>query len=337
MREIFQKMAEELKAGRDLVLATVTASSGAVPRHAGSHMLAGANGRICGTIGGGAIEYRALQMTGNILKEKKSVEQTFALNRNDRQKLGMACGGEVNILFHWISAEDKRMITLAEHAEQLYREGKDFWMLSDIKNNGKLYLHEKNKAADPQVPAWLTEKLCGRPKRMTGAEEDWYTEQIGNSAKVYIFGGGHVAQELVPVLAHAGFCCVILEDRREFADPKLFPAAEEIRLTDFYDIKKSVQITEEDYVCVMTSGHDYDVSIQAQVLRTQACYIGVMGSKHKRPGVVRCLLDQGFTQEEVDRISSPIGLWIRAETPAEIAISIAAEMIQRRAERRLQI
>ena len=96
-----------------------------------------------------------------------------------------------------------------------------------------------------------------------------------------------------------------------------------------------MSITDADYCCVMTRGHAYDTIVQAQLLATPACYIGVIGSLAKRAGVFHRLVEEyGIDERELDRIITPVGLNIKAETPAEIAISITGQMIQVRAERK---
>ena len=164
--------------------------------------------------------------------------------------------------------------------------------------------------------------------------KDLYIEQINTSGRVYIFGGGHVAQELVPVLHHVGFRCVVMDDREAFANKDLFPGAEEVILGDFRKISDYCTIGGEDYVCVMTRGHAYDTVVQAQVLKCRPTYCGVIGSKFKAAGVRKTLQEEyGLVEEELDLVTTPIGLNIKGETPAEIAISIAAQMILHRAER----
>ena len=175
--------------------------------------------------------------------------------------------------------------------------------------------------------------MCIRDRRRREEGRDFYVEQINSSGKVYVFGCGHVAQELVPVLAHVGFRCIALDDRPEFANEQVVRGAEKVMLVDFEHIDESVKIGPEDYICVMTRGHAYDTTVQAQALRTPACYIGVIGSRAKTAGVQKQLRTMGFTDEDFKRITTPIGLDIKAETPAEIAISIAAQMIEIRAGR----
>jgi len=332
MRCMFRQIHDRLKAGESLVLVTITAASGATPRGAGARMLVGSEGRICGTIGGGAVEYRSEQLAKQVLKSGISQDQDFSLNREDVQNLGMICGGEVHVYFHYIPAGDETVIALAREAERIFETGAALWMLMHI-GSGRLSLYTKDGGIRGEsVPGGLAERLTRRPQVVELENEAYLVEQINSPGRVYIFGCGHVSRELQPVLTHLGFRCVMLDDRSEFARRELFPTAEDVRVVDFSRIADFVSIGSEDYVCIMTRGHAYDTVIQAQVLRCTPCYVGVIGSR-KKAAAVRMVLkrDYGMSDQELDRITTPIGLEIEAETPAEIAISIAAQMIQVRA------
>lgn len=327
MRQMLKEMKTRMRAGEDLVMVTVIASSGATPRGAGARMLVGKDGRICGTIGGGAVEYRSEQIAKTVLEGKSSRGHDFTLTRDDVQNLGMICGGACNVFFHYLPAGDPEILALADGAEARFVRGEDAWLVSDIADGGRLYLADKTDAA---LSPWLTRQ----PHRVRDGGRDLYIEQIVTGSRVYVFGGGHVAQELVPVLAHVGFRCVVMDDRPEFADPALFPTAEQVVLGDFHNVAASVTIGSEDYVCVMTRGHAGDTIVQAQVLPCRPCYCGVIGSRHKAAGVRKILKEEyGLSEEELNQVTTPIGISIQAETPAEIAISIAAQMIQHRASR----
>ena len=328
-----KKMFEYLKSGIEMVLVTVVASSGATPRGAGAHMIVTEEGRIWGTIGGGAVEYRSEQMAKQVLKEKNSFGHDFSLTKDDIQNLGMICGGAVRVFFHYIKANDEKNIALAKKALALCEADEDVWMISDIEKGGALTLYNREEGFVGDKAEWIIPYLGSQPKLIKESGKEVYTEQIFSSGKVYVFGCGHVSQELVPVLSHVGFRCVAMDDREEFANEKLFPTAEKVMLIDFENIKDYVKIKENDYVCVMTRGHAYDTTVQAQILRTPACYIGVIGSASKKAGVYKKLYEMGFTEADTDRITSPIGLSIKAETPEEIAISIAGQMIMHRAEK----
>lgn len=327
MRKLLNLMNEKLSSGEDLVLVTVVASSGATPRGAGARMLIGKSGRLYGTIGGGAVEYRSMQIASRVLEDKSSLHHDFSLTKDDVQKLGMICGGAVNVFFHYIHAGDKDVIALTAEAERGFAEGKEMWLASDLGGEGRLFLCGKDNC-----PEYLRAYLTRHPKRVQQDGCDVFIEQINSSGRVYIFGGGHVAQELEPVLTHVGFRCVVLDDRSDFTKPELFPTAEEIKLIDFNRISDFVTLTESDYVCVMTRGHAFDTVVQAQVIKAHPCYIGVIGSSHKAAGVRKVLSEEyGISDEELALVTTPIGLEIAAETPAEIAVSIAAQMIAVRA------
>ena len=154
---------------------------------------------------------------------------------------------------------------------------------------------------------------------------------IAAAGCVYIFGAGHVARALVPVLSMVEFRCIVLDDRSEFADITLFPEAERVMLCDFSDVANAVGLSRRDYAVIMTRGHEFDAQVQAQMMRTDARYIGVMGSASKRAFVRAKMLDLGFSEAEIDRVKTPVGIKIGSDTPAEIAVSIAAELIMVRA------
>ncbi|MFW5672893.1 MAG: XdhC family protein, partial [Acetivibrio ethanolgignens] len=131
MRNMLNTMKDRLVAGEDLVLVTVIASSGATPRGAGARMLIGKQGRICGTIGGGAVEYRSEAIAKTVLENKSSYGHDFTLTKDDVQNLGMICGGTCNVFFHYIPTGDSSLIALAEEAERRFAKGEELWLISD--------------------------------------------------------------------------------------------------------------------------------------------------------------------------------------------------------------
>ena len=185
----------------------------------------------------------------------------------------------------------------------------------------------------PAVPYSIVDNLKFKPSQFEADGHLYYCEILIRSGRVYIFGGGHVAQALVPALSAVGFRCVILEDREDFCLPELFPGVEETMLVDNNHIEDYLTITPDDYICIMTRGHKDDMICEAYAMKTPACYIGVIGSKKKVASVNAKLMAMGFSEENLSRITTPIGLDIMAETPAEIAVSITAQLIHERAKR----
>ena len=339
MRELFRKLNKAMGEGADSVLVTTVASSGSTPRGSGARMLITAEGRLAGTIGGGAVEYRSQQMAAEVLKNKCSFVESFRLQSGDVANLGMICGGAVDVYFRYISSEDKNVLGLTEKIEELYERGEQCWLICglDEASGGKMAVYGKTSGLfGDEIPGEILEELPARPTQKQAKGGTYYTEELLKPGKVFIFGGGHVAQELVPALARVGFRCVVLEDRPDFARIELFPGAEETRIVDTANLGSLTdEISENDYVCIMTRGHKDDFEIQRQILATPARYIGVIGSPAKKKAVFDRLRAFGYTDKDFDRITAPIGLDIGGETPAEIAVSITAQLIMVRAGRML--
>ena len=143
-----------------------------------------------------------------------------------------------------------------------------------------------------------------------------------------------MAQALVPVLAGVGFRCVVFDDRERFTSPALFPDAAGRITGDFDRIGDFLTVSESDCIVIMTRGHEADYTVLEQALATPAYYIGLIGSRSKMAATREKLGAAGFGETDFARIHNPIGLPILADTPAEIAVSVAAEMILARAQRR---
>ena len=146
--------------------------------------------------------------------------------------------------------------------------------------------------------------------------------------RVLLFGGGHVARALAKVLSLADYSVEVWDQRPEAVTPALFPDAAALRCGAWEAALEALApVAAEDYVVVMTPGHQGDFTVLAQVLKTPAKYIGCIGSRSKAAAVRSRLLEAGFSEGEVDRVRSPIGLPIGGKAPGEIAVSVAAEMI----------
>lgn len=154
--------------------------------------------------------------------------------------------------------------------------------------------------------------------------------------RVLVFGAGHVARALTALLPALEFEYWVVDDRPEFAVPEAFPGAAGVLCTDMAAAVDRLKPDAEDLVVIMTRGHEHDYEVLHRALATQAGYIGLMGSRRKIAMTRQKLEEEGFGPEQFARVSTPIGLSIGAETPAEIAVSVAAQLIAWRAEYRGQ-
>lgn len=335
MKILFEQLRKAICSGRDAVLVTVVASSGSTPRGSGARMLVTDAGREYGTIGGGAVEYRSEQIAMDVLRKKASGVERFRLHSNDVADLGMVCGGTADVFFQYIPAYDEEMSLVSAQTDLLIRAGEQCWLICEVTQGhaGRTAVYSASSGmVGADIPAEVLSPVSRKAQMVELGERIYYCEQLLDSGRVYVFGGGHVAQELVPALSKVGFRCVVVEDRPEFARRELFPTAEDILLLDLMDLSAlAAGIRAEDYICIMTRGHQHDLDVQRQVLCTPARYIGVIGSAQKAKTVGEKLKGFGYTQEDLSRIVSPIGLDIGGETPAEIAVSVTAQLIQVRA------
>lgn len=319
---ILPPLLEKLRAGQSAIWAIVVQTKGSAPRGTGAMMVVAAEGRLAGTIGGGAIEHEAERAALSLLSDRpaRSLKRVFVLNSRQAADIGMVCGGEATVYLRAMNPDEPGLLGLLESLQSRVAARTACALRVELSEpeTGAIEVGDLSAAASWEADA-------------AARDGAWYIHRLDERGTVYVFGGGHVAQALVPVLAKLSFTCVVAEDRDAFLDPALFPGAQAVVRVDFQAISPAITLTATDYAVIMTRGHQHDTAIQAQALRTDALYIGVMGSRSKREAVNRALRGLGISEADLTRVHTPIGLPIRAETPEEIAVSIAAELIQVRA------
>ena len=325
MLEWVRETLQALEAGTPAELVFVTEASGSTPRGAGAVMAVFPGGRALGTIGGGNVEYEAQRLAAELLERGSGGLRRFRFVQGDAASLGMVCGGDVTVRFCCLPAGDGRITAVLR--DLLSAGSLDTWLLLDLAG-GAIGTADRNGCRHlerpPEDPASL---LQSRPAAAGG----WLAVPMVRAGRVYIFGGGHVSRALVPAIAAVDFRPVVYDDRPEFADGALFPRAEAVLCGKFTELSRQITLTAEDYVVIMTRGHQADYEVLAQTLRSGVRYLGCIGSKRKLALCRERLLAAGFTAEEYGAVHAPIGLAIGAETPEEIAVSVTAELIAVRA------
>lgn len=145
--------------------------------------------------------------------------------------------------------------------------------------------------------------------------------------KLLVFGAGHVAQPLVEMASILGFKTIVVDDRPEFVNPKRFPNASGLICVDYQEKLPLDEIDSTTCIVIITRGHKYDQSCLSAVLDSSACYIGMIGSSSKVRLTFQQLLNQGIEKKKLEKVSAPIGLDLGGQKPAEIALSIMAEIV----------
>lgn len=282
-------------AGQAAVLCTVVERRGSAPRGPGAMMVLTQAG-FAGTIGGGLVEYEAQREARRVLEVQTFSRQTYRLTNERAGDLGMVCGGAVTVWFTYLPPAE----------------------IPDLGAGAYLTLTEGGGAVVSSH---------GEP----GVHPGQFSVALRRPGMVYLFGGGHVSQALVPVLARIDFPVTVVEERPEFLTTALFPEAKALLRADFLRLSDALTLTADDYAIVMTRGHQGDLEILTQILRSPARYVGCIGSRKKVAYTQARLREAGIDETRIRALHSPIGLSIGAETPAEIAVSIAAQLIAHRA------
>ncbi len=320
MITILEMIEEYAKQGGDLVLAVVRETEGSVPRRKGAAMLIGPSGILKGSIGGGALEAAVLRAGGECLSEKRCASLTYGLDggkllaqsEGDALPTGMICGGRVSVWLQFIDAAGPDRPELCERAKVLTKDGSSAFLCFDM----------------------ALEKMSVSSFAPKEGQPGFFTIPFGPPERAVVFGGGHIAAALTPILKSVDFRVIVMDDRPEFALPERFPCAEQVVCGDFRHLDSLFSFRANDYAVVVTSGHQHDFEVEEQLLRRDLAYVGVVGSRKKTAAVNARLRAAGISEAQIEKVRTPIGLNIGAVTPQEIAVSIAAEMIAVRAERR---
>ena len=293
-------------------------------------MLVREDGTTLGTVGGGAVEYRAICEAMEVMKEKTSRSKAFTLTRSQVADIGMVCGGDVTAHFQFIPAEDPLWNDTASRALALLEQHTAGWLVLAEDGSAPALLDKETVAAG-SLPEDIAQALRTPGFSMAAG---YISLPLPIGQRALLFGAGHISQALCPLLTTVDFRPVVFDDRPELANTSLFPTAEQVICGDFTRISDYLTVTEEDFVVIMTSGHMRDFQVEDQVLRGPFAYVGVIGSRRKTASVNQRLREAGIPEEAIALVHTPIGTPILAVTPEEIAVSIAGEMIQVRAQRR---
>lgn len=338
MKTIFSALCRALSAGQGAVLCSVIASEGSTPRGAGAKMLVAEDGAAVGTVGGGAVEYRCTALARQLCREKRSQLQAYRLSAGDVADIGMICGGSVELFLQYVDPSDNTLLPLAEQILSLLDSGREAWLITAIDEESRwswgLWDKKGPIAGWEDVSRELAAQALGSRPRLIKGDMTLYAEPLSRPGTVYLFGGGHVGRALVPILSMVDFRVVVCDQRPAAASREALPQAAEVYCLPYEDAFAHLPpVTAEDYVVIMTPGHEADFEVLRQALATPARYIGCIGSRRKVAATRNRLLAAGIPASEIDRVWSPIGLPIGGDTPAEIAVSIAAQLIACRSGR----
>jgi xanthine dehydrogenase accessory factor len=339
---------EQLNAGFPVVLISVMNLQGSSPRHEGTKMAVGADGKVHGTIGGSLIEAAAIKESKTVFSDRKSKVFSFALNNKDTNAPGMICGGTADILLDFITPSEENRRFSRRWCDSASRGG-SFYVLTHLKGKNETFqvLGHAVLQSDTEIfvgTSFTTENIDKLKKELYKVstcdllaldKTQVLVDRIHKVKTLLCIGGGHVAVPTAHLAALAGFRVIVFDDRPEYADVNRFPEAYSTKvITDFRHAFEGFEIDKDAYIVIFTYSHQYDREALEQAINTSAGYVGMISSKRKRTAIFEALMAKGVKKERLEWVHSPIGLDIGAETPEEIAVSIIAELIQVRSRQK---
>jgi xanthine dehydrogenase accessory factor len=342
MKDIFEEIVRLQKERGKAALASLVWSLGSVPMPRAAKMLIYENGNIAGTVGGGCLEAEVWQKAKEIIKEGKPKLLSFHLTEEQMAESGFICGGRAKILVEPILAGHGEEVFAAVDALQKRRRKGVSATLMEAEGEEVRRLERLLVSEDGCVVGQAQEEVLQEAKGMLSAsphEEpsqknvkigaaEVFLERLFPQPTAIICGAGHVGIAVAQIAIIAGFRVVAIDDREMFANRERLPFADEVIVAHFENAFAGLPIDEDCYIVAVTRGHLYDREVVEQALKTQARYIGMIGSRRKIHITFSQLEEKGFSREEIQRIHAPIGLNIGAETAQEIAVAIVAEMVK---------
>ncbi len=307
----WQNILSKLQDGQKVYVLTVIENFGSSPGRKGFKMLVAQDGFIYGSIGGGVMEFSLVEEAQQLILEE--TPPTFIKKQIHKGHVqdgsGMICSGEQTVAFHCLGGENIPLIKLITEC---------------IKNGKKGTLH-----LNPESFNFSTKVLTDQFHVQINSEEDWfYEEYIGYRETLYIVGGGHVGVAVAELFVKLGFYVIVFDNRKNLNTFEGNNFAHKKLVIDYREVGDYIKEGNESYVAIMTNKYTDDQLVLTKLIKNNYAFLGVLGSTAKLDIMWQVMLKDGFTKDELDRVYAPIGIPIKSETPEEIAVSIAAQVIQ---------
>ncbi|WP_372892912.1 XdhC family protein [Rhodosalinus sp.] len=300
------------RAGRGAALATVVETWGSAPRRVGAQLAVSGEGEIEGSVSGGCVEGAVVAEALEAIEDGAPRLLTFGVSDEDAFSVGLACGGTIRVLVEPVGAVISE--TLLEELVGHRLDRRPVAYVADLEGTRPGRLETGGHAERFRMDR-------------SGVEDDGRTFVAVHNPplRLVVVGAVHIAQALVPMARLVGYDPMLIDPREAFGSEARFPG--ERILNDWPDeAVAAVGLDTRTAVVLLTHDPKLDDPALAQALRSPAFYIGALGSTRTHAKRVARLTEAGFTEAEIARIHAPVGLDIGAAGPAEIAVSVLAEM-----------
>ena len=299
--------------GRGAVLATVVQTWGSAPRRVGAQMVVSGDGRMQGSVSGGCVEGAVVLEAQNALSNSRSALLEYGISDGDAFAVGLACGGTIRILLEPVG--DVFPVHLLEDLVSARAERRGVAYVVDTETESRTLEHAGH------------EERMRTDRSGFEADEKTFVAVHMPPLRLVVVGAVHIAQALLPMARIIGFDPVVIDPRDSFASPERFPDVQ--ILSDWPDeALKRYGLDARTALVLLTHDPKLDDPALEIALNSESFYIGALGSSRTHEKRCLRLRDKGFSDSQIARMTGPVGLNIGAASPAEIATSILAEMVQ---------
>ena len=343
MRDLVPELTAWWDKGEPFALATVVSVRGSAPRQPGASMAVSADGEVVGSVSGGCVEGAVYELAEEVLRTHEPVLQTYGISDDDAFAVGLTCGGILDILVRQVDTSRPEFVSVAASiaAEQPVALATvisgDATVAAQVavwpdKSEGSLGTEGLDIAVIDDARGMLAQGQTGVRHYGPNGERRQdevavFVESFNPPPRMLVFGAIDFAAAVARIGKYLGYRVTVCDARPIFATEKRFPEADEVICEWPHRFLADTQVDERTVIAVLTHDPKFDVPLLEVALRTPAGYIGAMGSRRTHDDRIARLREIGFTDDELARLRSPIGLDLGARTPEETAVSIAAEIV----------
>ena len=338
---VFQALAETARNGEPVALGVITGVKGSSPQKLGAKALFYGDGRIVGTLGGGCLEAEIQHRAVQSLRTAQGATFDLLLDHDFGWDDGLVCGGRVCglILPNAQSAGERFWAELAGRKQTMSWGIKDDYSIAWL-TGSESFDTPQGIGARQTAGALKTTDTGGETQETkgTGAPEvetaHWlYQETVMAPCALWIAGAGHIAQAVAPLALQLDFSVTVFDDRPALANHQFFPSEVSLQ-TDVWEKVLALPLpVAPSFGLIVTRGHRHDALVLKEWIHRPFAFLGMIGSKRKARTLFEHFTEEKLaTPEELQRVACPVGVKIRSQTPYEIAVSIMAQFIDKRAE-----
>ena len=336
---LINDVASQLSDEPEVALATLVSATGRSSKKVGAKMFVGSSGQLVGGVTiGGCVDAQVIEAADSLVGEGGRKLMSISLDDDQAWEIGLTCGGSVEVVIDRLAPNDPADPFVKAHEAAREALARDVGAVIVTPLDGELSVfvvtedgvrHGTLGSASADSAAELTavNVLHTESGVHTVNNRRYFFERLAPSATLIVVGAGQIAMSLSVMAREVGMHTVIVDGRDRYATAERFPVASEVRVGMPSEVVAS--FTPHARLSVVLVAHDYkyELPVLRHLLRTPIGYIGMLGNRTRSVAIREELMKEGFTEDELRRIHSPIGLDIGGRSPGEIALSILSEVV----------